>query len=243
VPVYRIPHAIDKGPGPFYERPFFDLPDAAFLFLTMYDTHSVMARKNPEGAIAAFRSAFSPADSTVGLVLKINNLDKDEGERLQSLIGAHRNIHVIDRTLTRHEVDSLLACADCFVSLHRAEGFGLPIAEAMALGRPVIATNWSGNVDFMDHTCAACVDFRLQPVGKGHEPYDATQHWAEPDLDSAARWMRTLVGDPAVARRIGHAARERVHRQLSPAAVGGLIRARLADIHRGSGDPRGTGSR
>jgi GT2 family glycosyltransferase len=230
VPVTRIPHSIDKGPGPYFDRPFFELPAARFLFLSMYDTQSVTERKNPEGSIKAFRDAFSPTDQAVGLVLKVNNFDEKEGEKLRALIEDHKNIYLIDRTLTRYEVDSLLACCDCFVSLHRSEGFGLPIAEAMALGKPVIATHWSGNVDFMDQTCAACVDFEIRQIGRNCGPYDAKQHWAEPSLESAARWMHALYSEPTLAHRIGAAGAKRIRESFSDAIVGELIRKRLAQI-------------
>jgi glycosyltransferase involved in cell wall biosynthesis len=196
----------------------------------MYDTQSVTERKNPAGSIAAFRAAFAPTDQTVGLVVKINNFDESEGEKLRLLIGDHKNIYLITRTLTRYEVDSLLACCDCFVSLHRAEGFGLPIAEAMALGKPVIATHWSGNADFMDETCAACVDFQIRQLGCNYGPYDAHQLWAEPSIESAARWMRTLYAEPTTARRIGAGGRTRIRESFSDNAVGKLIRTRLAQI-------------
>jgi GT2 family glycosyltransferase/glycosyltransferase involved in cell wall biosynthesis len=230
VPVIRIPHAVDKGSGPFLERLYFDLPDVPFLFLSMYDTHSVIERKNPEGAIAAFRDAFAPGNQDVSLVVKINNFDQKEGDRLRALIGDHKNICVIDRTLTRYEVDSLLVCCDCFVSLHRAEGFGLPMAEAMSFGKPVIATYWSGNVDFMDDGCAACVDFQIRELEQNFGPYEAGQKWAEPSIESAARWMRKFSAEPAIARRIGGAGRRRIKESFSAVAVGELIRARLAQI-------------
>jgi glycosyltransferase involved in cell wall biosynthesis len=230
VPVVRIPPSVEKGPGPFFERPYFALPDACFLFLCMYDTQSVIHRKNPQAAIAAFRSAFSPSSSDVGLVVKVNNFDESEGEVLRALIGGHKNIYLIDRTMTRHEVDSLLACCDCFVSLHRAEGFGLPIAESMALGKPVIATNWSGNADFMDESSAACVDFEIRTVGANHGPYEAEQRWADPSVESAARWMRTLYADRLIAGRLAAAGRKKVRESLSEREVGTLINNRLKQI-------------
>jgi glycosyltransferase involved in cell wall biosynthesis len=196
----------------------------------MYDTHSIIERKNPEGAIAAFREAFSAKDQNVGLIVKINNFDEREGEKLRTLIGDHKNIHLIEQTLTRYEADSLLACCDCFVSLHRSEGFGLPMAEAMALGKPVIATYWSGNVDFMDEACAACVEFQIRDLGQNYGPYDAHQHWAEPSIESAARWMRRIYSEPVFVRRLAAAARQRIRDNFSGIAVGDLVRARIAQI-------------
>jgi len=230
VPVIRIPHTIEKGPGPYLERPYFDLPEKCVLFLSMYDTYSVIERKNPEGTIAAFREAFSAKDQNVGLIVKINNFDEREGEKLRTLIGDHKNIYVIERTLTRYEADSLLACCDCFVSLHRSEGFGLPMAEAMALGKPVIATYWSGNVDFMDEDCAACVEFQIRELGQNYGPYDAHQHWAEPSVESAARWMCKISGEPAFAWRLGLAGKQKIREYFSDEAVGKLIHARLTEI-------------
>src|SRR5262249_54900745 len=140
------------------------------------------------------------------------------------------NIHLIDRTLSRHEVDSLLACSDCFVSLHRSEGFGLSIAESMALGKPVIATYWSGNVDFMDDSCAACIDFEIRRFGGNYGPYKADQQWAEPSIESASRWMRSLYEERAIGRRLAAAGRKKIREALSARAVGKLVRDRLEQI-------------
>lgn len=239
VPVVRVPYAVEKSTGPFLERPYFKLPEGRFLFLTMYDTYSVRKRKNPEGAIAAFREAFAPDNENVGLILKVNNYVEAEGEKLRELIGDRRNIYLIDRTLSRYEVDSLMACCDCFVSLHRSEGFGLPIAETMALGKAVIVTQWSGNVDFTDESCAACVDYRIQPLGEDYGPYEARQQWAEPNIETAARWMRDLSDDSALARRLGAAGERKISETLSDKSVGDIIRARLGQIAGERLAPRG----
>ena len=123
-----------------------------------------------------------------------------------------------------------MACCDCFVSLHRSEGFGLPIAEAMALGKPVVATYWSGNVDFMDESCAGCVEFKIRKLGQDFGTYDAHQQWAEPNIESAARWMRKLYSDPVLARRLGAAGKRKIQEDFSDKAVGDLVCARLAQI-------------
>jgi glycosyltransferase involved in cell wall biosynthesis len=132
-----------------------------------------------------------------------------------------------------------MACCDCFVSLHRSEGFGLPIAETMALGKAVIVTQWSGNVDFTDESCAACVDYRIQPLGEDYGPYEARQQWAEPNIETAARWMRDLSDDSALARRLGAAGERKISETLSDKSVGDIIRARLGQIAGERLAPRG----
>jgi GT2 family glycosyltransferase len=230
VPVIRIPHSVEKGPGPYLRRPYFDLPEKRHLFLTMYDTHSILERKNPGGAIAAFRHAFPATDSSVGLVLKVNNATPDDRKELQHALGDAKNIFIIEKTMTRYEVDSLMHCCDCLVSLHRSEGFGLPIAEAMALGRAVIATPWSGNADFTNEQTAACVNYELVEVGRDCGPYKAHQHWAEPDIEHAAWWMRELVANARKSHLLGAAARAGIRSKLGVSVVGAMIKERFANI-------------
>src|ERR1043165_6893003 len=104
------------------------------------------------------------------------------------------------------------------------------MAEAMSCGKPVIATHWSRNVDFMDDGCAACVDFQIQKLEQNFGPYEAGQKWAEPSIESAARWMRRFSAEPATARRLGGAGKRKIKESLSDTVVGGLIRRRLAFI-------------
>ena len=105
------------------------------------------------------------------------------------------------------------------------------IFEYLALGKPVIATYWSGNVDFMDETCAACIDFEIRPLGRKYGPYDADQQWAEPSIESASRWMRTLYENRATGRRLAAAGRKKIRQALSAHAVGKLVRERLEQIN------------
>jgi GT2 family glycosyltransferase len=233
VPVLRIPHAVERTKLPALNRRYFGLPERVFLFLMMYDVNSVQERKNPRGAIEAFKRAFAGADDTVGLVVKINNGTARELAEIRAQIEDYPNIVTLTQTLSRYEVDSLILACDAFVSLHRSEGFGLVIAEAMALGRPVVATNWSGNTDFMNESNAACVDFRLVPLERDHGPYKKGQLWADPDVAHAAWWMQSLRRDGDRRARLTATAVETIERQHSAARVGALVRTRLDYIRRG----------
>ena len=232
VPVVRMPHAISRPGGPFASRADLGLAQEPFLFLMMYDYFSVRRRKNPEGAIEAFRHAFDAEDRSVELVIKMNNVDRTERTLIESLIEGRSNISLLERTLSRREVDSLLVASDCFVSLHRAEGFGLAIAEAMALGKPVVATYWSGNVDFMTPWNSAPVTYELRTLEESYGPYRAGQMWADPDIEDAARWMRELANDRERAAELGRRAAIDIESGFSTEAVGRLAVDRLSAIRR-----------
>ncbi len=230
VPVVRIPVPVDKRKLPLLKREFFKLPTSSFLFLCMYDSHSIRERKNPLGAIHAFQKAFSADDAKVGLIIKVNNCGGADYRILNEQIRDYKNIHIIDQVLSRNEIDGLIACSDCFISLHRSEGYGLVIAEAMALNTPVIATNWSGNTDFMNQNNAACVDYELKRLEKNYGPYEAHQVWAEPDIDHAVWWMRQFVDNSEMAARLSRRARVDIETFLSPKAVGEKIKQRIKYI-------------
>jgi glycosyltransferase involved in cell wall biosynthesis len=135
--------------------------------------------------------------------------------------------------LARPRAIALLALSDCFLSLHRSEGFGRGPAEAMLLGKPVIATDYSGTRDFATPETALLVDYRLVPVGAEEYPGAEGQVWAEVDLDHAASAMRRLVADPSLARRLGQAGRERIGRSYDPPAVGARYVERLRAVAQG----------
>ncbi len=231
VPVVRIPHAIALDLRTSPGRAHFGLPAQAFLFLSMYDTHSIVERKNPQGAILAFQRAFAPEDARVGLVLKVSNPQPAEMQVLRALLGNYRNIHVIEGTYSRSELNGLINACDCFVSLHRAEGFGLGPAEAMSLGKVALLTAWSGNTDYMRLDNCAPVGYRLVALGQDYGPYQAHQHWAEPDLEQAARWMRRLLEEPGLAQTLGARAQATIAEEFSPAVVGRLVAQRLQAIY------------
>lgn len=222
---------IELPPQVVADRARFDLPAEAFVVVTSFDPHSDPNRKNPFGALEAFRRAF-PEDENARLVFKVNVLrgrGDDAGPssallaQLRERIGSDLRVVLMADTLSYPEVLSLYASADAFVSLHRAEGLGLGLLEAMALGKPVVATGWSGNKSFMRPSDTCLVRHRLVPVqatisdytsvAKAHEPL-----WAEPDLDDAALWLRRLADSSELRLAIGARAKASFEHYRSEAA-------------------------
>jgi GT2 family glycosyltransferase/glycosyltransferase involved in cell wall biosynthesis len=230
IPVLRIPHAIEVSSDDRFSREDFGLPEDTFIFFSMFDTHSLAERKNPTGVIRAFKQAFDANDTRVRLVLKLNNGTADAMLTLSRLIGDYRNITLLDKVYGRVELNSLIDCVDCLVSLHRSEGFGLGPAEAMALGKVVIATNWSGNCDYMRADNCIGVAYKLVTIQEDCGPYKKGQVWAEPDIEEAASGMRRLLDDKELAQSLGEKAKETIENEFSPRVVGQLMRARLAQI-------------
>ncbi|HEX3366180.1 glycosyltransferase family 4 protein [Phenylobacterium sp.] len=189
---------------------------AAFQGVSVFDFNSSLARKNPQGAIAAWAQAFG-GDPACELTLKTQNGGLFPAQLAALRAAAPANVRIVDEVWPYADVQSLIAGADVLVSLHRAEGFGLTPAEAMALGTPVLATAFSGVLDFMDETCALLVPSRPTPVADPQGVYRG-QTWADPDIAAAAEALARLRADPALGRRLSAAARERVARQLSPQA-------------------------
>ncbi|WP_339817816.1 glycosyltransferase family 4 protein [Paenibacillus sp. FSL R7-0216] len=233
VPVVKIPHSIEVKVVEPREREYFGLPKSPFLFLSMYDVKSYQDRKNPEAAINAFKAAFQPDDMNVGLVIKVNCFKSNLNglDALDTLIENYENIYLIKETISRNDINALLSLTDCFVSLHRSEGFGLGLAEAMYLRKPVIGTNWSSNTDFMDHNNSCLVDYELIQVGKDQGPYKAYQNWADPNVEHAANYMKKLVNDKGYYRMIAANGEKYIKENYSPEAVGKLIQQRLDYIH------------
>lgn len=234
VPVKLIPHGIKTSVFPaYFDRTYFQLPNKQFLFLTMYDPNSGTVRKNPQAAVKAFQLAFGNKDLSVGLVIKINNHLIDvsaEIENLQKIIGNYENIHIINRVLNPHEVNALMDITDCLVSLHRSEGFGLPIAEAMISEKPVIATGWSGNMDFMNEENSCSVRFHLTNISQDWGSYRTNQVWAEPDIENAAYYMKKIITNPPWRNEVAVKGRETIKKYFSPEKSGDLMKERLTEL-------------
>ncbi|WP_085524180.1 glycosyltransferase family 4 protein [Tuberibacillus sp. Marseille-P3662] len=234
-PVIKMPHAIDVDVDQTITRRHFKLPDHRFLFLMMYDALSYRERKNPKAAITAFKKAFGHDHANVGLVIKVNaaNHRNRELHELKRWIDHQDHIYIMPQILDRRHVNALIHVTDALVSLHRSEGFGLPLAEAMYLGKPVIGTNWSGNTDFMNQSNAYPVPYTLTSVGDNYGPYSANQQWAEPDTDHAAACMRELYFNPKQAQSLGQKGLETMKTDYAPEVMGEKIKTRLQTIERG----------
>jgi glycosyltransferase involved in cell wall biosynthesis len=234
VPVVWMPHPVDVVADPGAPPATIDLPDDRYLFLAFFDFTSFVARKNPRGAIRAFLAAFPPGSpERVGLVIKANGASVRPAEAEAFLAWPELRdprIVVINESLDRRTLLGLLRRCDCFVSLHRSEGFGRGIAEALLLEKPVIVTGYSGNMDFTSSESACIVDYRLVDVGEDEYPHASGQRWADPDLEQAAGYMRRVVSDPAWAASLARRGREVVEAQHGLEAVGRHYRARLESL-------------
>ncbi|HWT91944.1 MAG TPA: glycosyltransferase family 4 protein, partial [Solirubrobacteraceae bacterium] len=226
VPVIRVPLPI-VTPDPRGAKVSFPLPDA-FTFLFMFDFYSTLQRKNPLGLVEAFKRAFAPGEGP-HLVLKSFNGDykPDRVLRLRTAAEGRPDIHIVDTFIPEQERAALMAACDCYVSLHRSEGFGLTLGEAMALGKPVVATGYSANLDFMSPANSYLVDHTMTQVGPEGENYPAEGQWAEPDLDHAAALLREVWEDQEKARARGARAQEEIAEHFSIHAVGSLAHQRL----------------
>jgi glycosyltransferase involved in cell wall biosynthesis len=205
-------------------------PADAVVVLVSANLASSFERKNPLGAIAAFRAAFGDRTDRL-LVLKIGNPDHFPADfaRIVAEVGDAANIRVDTRPYPMADVHALTAAADIVLSLHRSEGFGLVLAEAMLLGRPVIATGWSGNMDFMDARSAALVGYRLVASDDPRQVYRGS-HWAEPDLAQAARHLRDLADDAPARARLGARGREHALAHLGAGPLAAAVRGLGLDV-------------
>jgi glycosyltransferase involved in cell wall biosynthesis len=204
-PVKLVPLAVSVDRMKPYPRKHYGLPEKKFLFLYIFDFNSSVARKNPMAAVHAFKQAFKPSDNTVGLVLKTMNT-KPNNPKWQTFLKecqTDKRIKLITETLDRPEVLGLINACDAYVSLHRAEGFGRTMAEAMLLGKPVVATNYSGNVDFMQNELVHPVEFKLIDLDNTDyqwvDMHDGAQ-WADCENISAATQLQKTRGSNVKAK-------------------------------------------
>lgn len=222
------PEKVFVIPPPVRSLPDKQRSSSPMTFLCMADAYSVLERKNPLGVVDAFTQAFTPSDA-VRLIIKCLNVDADPAnvQRLRDRIGSNPQIELVTQPLSREETDSLLKSADVFVSLHRSEGFGIAIQEAMVMGAPVIATQWSGSADLMREEVSFPVSSRLVTLDAAQGVYEAGSKWAEPDIAEASRWMRFAYENRAEAQKKGALASEWIRKEFSTRRIAMLMQSRI----------------
>ena len=238
-PVVNVGMAVE--PLPKLERPdrgSLGLDPESVVFLATFDSFSFIERKNPLGVLYAFKAAFPLGTEQVQLVLKTQNRGRVFDpyqlalwKRIDQAARADRRIVVINQTLDYADLLGLKSACDCYVSLHRSEGWGFGMIEAMQLGLPVIATAYSGNMEFCSDATAYLVDYELISVREEEYIFvERGSHWAQPRIATAAAHMRGVLLDPAAAKAKGTAAARFVRDSFSIEAIAKRYGARLADL-------------
>jgi glycosyltransferase involved in cell wall biosynthesis len=227
-PVHAMPLPV-AAPTPT-GRLGLELP-SRFRFLMMFDFLSTLERKNPIGGIMAYRRAFTPDDGTALVVKSINGGHRPaQHAEVMKAIEGRSDIVLIDETLPEPERDALIAVCDCLLSLHRSEGYGLTLAEAMAIGKPVVATSHGGNMEFMNESNSFLVPCTRTRVGNGVEHYPAGATWAEPDVAQAAQMLRIVRDDPEERSRRAERSRLDIKERLAFDVVGEQMVTRLKSL-------------
>jgi glycosyltransferase involved in cell wall biosynthesis len=229
-PVHYMLPGVEVGPIEQVTRASLNIPENHFVFLFMFDLHSQLHRKNPVGVFDAFRQAFGENDKAT-LVIKTSGGDIHSAD-LEVLRKTIRgpNVILLDELMTRARAYGLIAMSDCFVSLHRSEGFGLGLAEAMLMAKPVIATDYSGNLDFMNRNNSLLVDYERVEIKEDRPIYTRGNFWAEPSIDQAATYMRQVYEDRDSAHARALRGQAEVQSLLSLETAGKRMRARLEQI-------------
>jgi glycosyltransferase involved in cell wall biosynthesis len=232
VPVVRMPPPVlllENGETEG-DRAAFGLPAESYIFLFSFDYMSVFERKNPLAIVKAFRKAFEGRRDVMLVFKSINATRAVEQEKALETAAAGMNIRCISEGLERPAMLRLLAASDCFISLHRSEGFGLGMAQAMALGKPVIATGYSGNMDFMNEGNSFLVGYRLTELERDYGPYERGNVWAEPSVDHAVELMRLVEHDRALASAKAARGEQDIRQGFAPGVCGARMLERLRRI-------------
>jgi glycosyltransferase involved in cell wall biosynthesis len=230
-----IPPIVNVKNVGLHDRTYFGLDKNTFYFLFSFDFYSSATRKNPLGVVQAFGYAFPDQQRKVGLIIKSigpGEYDPTAFQQLQNVTRIDNRIKLLTEAMLRDEMLSLMSVSDCYISLHRSEGFGAGMAEAMALEKPVIGTDFSGNAEFLTQETGFPVHYALRKLMPGEYPYGEGQNWAEPDLEDAIRHMRGVVDDRADAARRAQRGKLYIEAHHSADTIAEKIRDRIAEIRR-----------
>jgi glycosyltransferase involved in cell wall biosynthesis len=233
VPVVKIryPLFLDTDIVDSKARKKLDLAEDLYVFLFMFDFGGIFERKNPLAVVKAFGLSFGRDERALLVLNHINSWFNPAAAKILRRASSGLNVTIIDRHLSERDYLSLLAASDCYVSLHRSEGLGLTMAEAMFLGKPVIATAYSGNMDFMNVNNSLLVEYELAELKKDYGPYEKGNVWAEPDIEHAAELMRWVYDNPDKAGTMGKRASSDIRQYMNPTLASQGIRERLVYIY------------
>lgn len=226
---FPLPVIVPEATG--LSRADLGLPEDAYVFAYVFDFFSTIQRKNPIGLIEAYKRGFPEPNGTLLYLKSINGAEAPEDlARVRAAAAGRPDIRLEDAYVSGERLTALIALCDCYVSLHRSEGFGLTIAEAMAFGKPAIATAYGGNLAFMEEGSSYLVPYGLSALDEPVGPYPAGTVWAEPDLDAAAELMRQAYEAPEAAREVGRRGREIVTTRQSLEAAAGFLEGRVPEL-------------
>jgi glycosyltransferase involved in cell wall biosynthesis len=228
-----IPVSVDVSRSKVYDRSQFNMSCDTFYFLFSFDYFSGAARKNPFGVVQAFAKAFPEDRQNVGLLIKSvgpTQLDASVSQLLTGAASNDRRIRVLHMEMERDEMLSLIEQSDCYISLHRSEGFGMGMAEALAFGKPVIGTDFSGNREFLTTRTGFPVSYTIRQLLPGEYPGGDNQYWAEPDLEIAAEQMQRVFSDREESARRRFEGKKLIESRYAGEKVAELIKARLVEI-------------
>lgn len=230
-PVKHMPLCVELPNFRCMSRTEFGWESEDFVFCFTMDCHSYVLRKNPLSIIRSFKAAFEPS-KRVKLVIKVMNADPADPHWCDLLneAASDSRIQIIDQTWSRERTLGLISSCDCYVSLHRSEGFGRGPAEAMLLGKPVIVTDYSGTQDYCRNSNSLLVSYQMVDLGPNDYPFSDGQQWAEPNVAEAAKYMRRVFDNRDFARSLGEAGRKTVAQEFSAEAIGRRYKARLVEL-------------
>lgn len=234
VPVIKFSHPIEAHALNFsFNKNEYNIQAKSFVFLTLFDSDSTFERKNPIDTIHAFQESFEPDDLKATLIIKTHNFEKNESvkELILKTIGSYKNIIVINEKMSEDKLHSLIQQADVVISLHASEGFGLTLAEAMSYGKVVIATGYSGNIDFMNVNNSMPLKFELSKISKKHGIIEKGFTIAKPNKEHAKELIKYSYTNQEIINTLGQRAQKDIVSEFSKEKIGKLMANRLRLIH------------